>query len=380
MKARRLLIPVLVGLLAFEAAPVCACPYRPSLWTLVKDSELIALVRVDSIEQEALPSPGSQPDTVERDVAVLKILVTYKGALRSEVRLNFNCILYAGGHQVRLGDELLVFLETGETQIRRELEMASEVEKSSSVDAAVDQSDTADDSRLVNDPTDVDLDSSAEEPAPPRQDPSEERETERRWLESRIGRWFAAGDGFSTLWVGSTDRDGLDDLVTTAVRGLESGDLSPEAMRDWLVQAASFGATRFDSLVDLQAARAPKQGPEGEASASGLSDSEKRSIAAGFVRDPRPDLSLVLLLSALMGFQDEDLDRTLVAMVDTAVAAPLIPYWVPEAIRFLVASHGGRDWGSAIYERDLESGELKARWPRIAKDLQLSVGSAAALR
>src|SRR5262249_26327636 len=111
MRAQRLVILILVGLLAFDAAPVRACPLQQSLWSLMRGSELIALVSVEAFEQGEALSSGSKPDGIERNVAVLRILTTYKGALRGEVRVNFSEALYAGDHQVAPGDELLVFLE-----------------------------------------------------------------------------------------------------------------------------------------------------------------------------------------------------------------------------------------------------------------------------
>src|SRR5262249_21605125 len=208
-------------------------------------------------------------------------------ALRGEVRVNFSEALYAGDHQVAPGDELLVFLESGETQIRRSLATAPAIERSFFEDTAVERLDVAAASHFDIDEIEVDQeDASVETP-----DPCEIREAQLRWQQSRIGRWFVVGDGLSPIRVDSQDRDALDRLMTSAMRELETRDVSAETMRDWLVQAAALRTTRFRALFDLLITGVRTDGSDSEAPSSELSDSEKRVIAASFVRDPTPDWS-----------------------------------------------------------------------------------------
>ena len=383
MKAQRLFIPFLAGLLTFETVPVGACPIvRRPLWSLMKDSDLIALVQVEAFEREELPV-GSKPVGIERDVVVLKILETYKGSLRTEVRVRFFDSLYAGDHEVAPGDPLLVFLEAGETQIRRRLELASEIEREGVfVDSTGEQSGMAGSSRvLIDEATVEDGVPSAEDPGLSAEDRLQIQEAERRWEESRRGHWFVAGEGLAVIRVDADERDALDDLMTAAVGELEGDGPTPETARGWLVSAVGIRSTRPFALEDLEQLLAiPRDPPQGELHESGLSEAEQRSIASGFVRDPIGDGSLPALLGLLDGFDDADLDRAVVSVIDAAFEAPETPWWVPEAIRFLIARRGWRDWGSEMWRRDLEGGELRQRWPLTRKDLHLSSGSAGGLR
>jgi hypothetical protein len=84
-----------------------------------------------------------------------------------------------------------------------------------------------------------------------------------------------------------------------------------------------------------------------------------------------------LLMSVLSGFQDSELDRVLVSVIDSAVKAPESPWWLPEAIRLLVVRRGWHDWGSEMWRRDLASGDLKKEWTLVARDLGLPIASPA---
>ncbi len=130
--------------------------------------------------------------------------------------------------------------------------------------------------------------------------------------------------------------------------------------------AAAERATRAATLIDLEAlVNASGQG-------TALSPSEAGTIAAGFTKAPSADESLPALLRILSGYEDSELDRAAVSVLEAALAAPRIPFWVPDVIARIVARSGRRDWGSSIWQRHLENGTLRDLWPSVAGDLHLS--------
>jgi hypothetical protein len=351
MKTARTLIGFLIGFVALAGRPAPGCVVeRTSLWEKIKNAELIAFARVEKLEQEIDRSPGAalvgSEDGFDRDVAVLKILGTWKAPAGSEVRLNYSGGLYAGGRRVVAGDEILVFLESGETQIRRFRE-------------AKQASPAAPESFEADAETTESVESSADQ------------DHLRQWEESRTGRWFLTGYGSAVLAVESADMDPLRGLLAEAVR-LQAGSPVPdETPRAWLAKAAGLRTTRADALEDL---RLLVERPESEESVPGtsrLSEEELRTIADGFVGEPSADWSVPALLELLSGYEDDAFDRAVISVIEAGVNAPRIPSWVPEAVRRLIVRSGWRDWGVGIWERHRADGTLKEIWPAVAKELGL---------
>jgi hypothetical protein len=360
MKTVRMLAALLIGLVALGDAPVRACPLRVMFWDVIRQADLVAVARVERIERRkgSAAAPGaavSGAEEFESDAAVLEIVESWKGSARGAIRVGFDGQLLSEGHRVAVGDQLLVFLVSGEEQIRRAHESAAEWDREPSADEPI-----------------ADAESDADfEPAAP-QDPPD-GEWERRWEQSRVGRWFLADAGSGILTVASADLDPLRRLVDQAVRLEEAGPASEEARREWLVQAASVRKTRRNAIRDLLIL-AGERGPDAERAASpenGLSEGELQSIADGFTGEPVADASVPVLAELLARFQDETFDRALVSAVEAGVAAERIPSWVPEAVRQLVARRGWRDWGAEIWRRHVADGTLKEIWPAVARDLRL---------
>ena len=349
MRTTRALVGFLVGLVALGRSSAPACLLRTPVWDVIEQAELIALVRIEAFE------PGEKD--FEPDVAVLKILETWKGSVRGEVRVAFAGNLSEDGRRAVAGDRILVFLESGETQIRRrqEAEMAAYEQRAAEW--------TSDDEESGEDFEPV----SSEEP-------SRQQDSDRRWETTRMGRWFPAGSGNGVLVPDARDTKPLRDLVDQAVRLQEGSPVPDDLRREWLVHAAAVRETRRDAIADLRILLAAS-GQEGEGSVSTpgpLSVSEQRTIAESFVGDPGADAAAVpALMSLLSGLEDESFDRALVAVISAGVAAPRIPGWVPEAVRQLVVRRGWRDWGSAIWQRSVDDGTLKEMWPAVARDLRL---------
>lgn len=98
-----------------------------------------------------------------------------------------------------------------------------------------------------------------------------------------------------------------------------------------------------------------------------MTASEAQAIASGFAGAPSADESLPALLRLLSSYSDAELDRTVVSVLEAAMAAPRIPFWVPEVIGQVVARSGWRDWGAAIWVRYLEDRTLREVWPAVAE-------------
>lgn len=363
MKTARTLVAFLIGLVALLDRPAPGCPLaRTPLWDLIQTAELIAFVRVEKLEPEQNRSPVAAPvssdedsDDFDRNVAILKVLDTWKGPFLGAIRLNYSGDLSVGGRRVVVGDEIVVFLESGETQVRRAREAEQTVEQevaASSADA---------------------------EPIPPEQLLAD-RDYVRRWEESRTGRWFVAGYGVDLLAAESADTYPLRELVSEAVQ-LQAGNPVPdETKRAWLVEAAGLRAAREVAILDLQQIIQRSESDESAPAKARLSQGELRTIADGFVRNPSADSSVPALLEFLSGYEDGEFDRAVISVIEAGVAAPRIPWWIPEAIRHLIVRSGWHDWGAGIWERHRAEGDLKEIWPAVAKDLQLPSVPPASLR
>jgi hypothetical protein len=369
----------LIGFLALR--PVSsACPWStPTTWELVREAELIALVRVDAFERDRkLPScesASAAPGDSECDVAVLRILETWKGSLRSEVRVSFAGSLLADHGKVAVGDELVVFLESGETQVRRALEgpgapLPPPIVVASADDESAEVADDEGESELseISDvpPESSDVSVTAE-------DLQAAGDEERLWLESRIGRWYVSGWGSGVRAVKEEAVSSIREFLVGTIRLQDSVEPSPEAIREWLIQAASTGSTRRYAIEDLQRTLGVSADPaQGRIRKTPLSENERQTLAAGFIRDPREDESVPLLMSLLSGHEDESVDAAFAHAIAGALSASPIPSWTPDAIRFLIARRGLRDWGAEMWRQDLEAGNLRKRWPRLLKDLRLA--------
>ncbi len=103
----------LIALMAFDASPVSACSLRLSTpaWTAIEQADWIVLARVERLEADSpngTPSRDVSNDSLERDVAVLRVLETWKGSRARELRVHFG----SGGFRDRLiaGTTVVMFL------------------------------------------------------------------------------------------------------------------------------------------------------------------------------------------------------------------------------------------------------------------------------
>lgn len=202
----------------------------------------------------------------------------------------------------------------------------------------------------------------------------------RRWEESRTGRWFTAGYGVGLLVAESADTHPLRELVSEAVQLQAGNPLPDETKRAWLVEAAGLRAAREVAILDLQQIIQRSESDESAPAKARLSQGELRTIADGFVRNPSADSSVPALLELLSGYEDDEFDRAVISVIEAGVAAPRIPWWIPEAIRHLIVRSGWHDWGAGIWERHRAEGSLREIWPAVAKDLQLPSAPPAPLR
>jgi hypothetical protein len=374
MKTIQTLVGFLIGFVALAGRPARGCVFvETTLWEKIQTAELIAFVRVAKLERgpdhlAGAALVGSEGDTggFDPDVAVLKIVETWKGPYLAEVRLNYSGNLYAGSRRVAVGDEVLVFLESGEAQVRR----MHEAEQS------------ADDAAAAG--------SKAGDEATPPEDSLAARDYLRQWQnflrqweESRTGRWYLPDYGSGILDARRADMNPLRDLVDEAVRLQAGGPVPEEAQRAWFVKAAELRATRASAVEHLHVLaqhQESDESDESDATKSRLSEEELQTIADGFVRDPSMDWSVPALLDLLSGYEDDAFDRAVISVIEAGVEAPQIPAWVPEAIRRLIARSGWRDWDTAVWEQHRADGTLREIWPTVAKELGLPSVPPAVLR
>jgi hypothetical protein len=350
MRMPRTLFSLLVVGLINGDMPAPACPVRISLWQAIHQSDLIGLARVERFENE-----GDVGENVfENGAVVLKTLETWKGPRLADVRVNFGGTLSSGGRRVQAGDSILVFLESGESQIRRSRETQAVAESASDESS--------------------DGDAPASGPGEsPREVSLSQQEYVRHWEGHRLGRWFFSGPGTGVVDVRRSDPRPLRDLLAEAVNLQGESEAAGEAPVDWLIRAATVAEVREEAIRDLrmQLEQSESGQTDADAGKQRLAGEDLRRIAAAFTRDPGADSSVPELMSLLSGIEDDGFDRAVVSVIEAAVDAPQIPYWVPDAIRHLVVRYGRRDWGSEVWQRDLREGKLKEYWPAIARDLGL---------
>jgi hypothetical protein len=363
MKSWKALLAVFLGLAASGAPPAKACIVLPTpLWDVVGRSDVIALARVEGFERKPPRPGGCGGADPEMDVAVLKILDSWKGSPGRTLRLDFTGELMAGGRRVAEGDRILIFLESGESQVRRNREAGENEEYPRE--------------RVVE----VEGDDVVTEPLS-EQELFDILESERLWEESRIGRWFVADPAGGVLIARDEAIGPFGDVIGRAVRLQEAGPVSQEAVRAWLLQAIGVRSLRRRAIENLEAAAGYPRLRSGEPSSrrGGLTAEEQRTLAGIFTADPLADSTLPAIIGLLNGLEDEDFDRAVVSVIEAGVAAEKVPYWIPEAIREVIARRGWRDWGSALWHRYAAEGTLKDVWPAVARDLQLPAASPAAL-
>ncbi|MDQ2871390.1 MAG: hypothetical protein M3S32_11640 [Acidobacteriota bacterium] len=338
---RMLAASSLIALMAFDASPASGCSLRSwtPAWTAIEEADWIVLARVERLEEdspEGAPSRISH-DSLERDVVVLEVLETWKGPRARELKVHFG----SGGFRDRLsaGKTVVMFLERGESTLRR---------------TDVDSEGPEDDfSETVQD-------------GPSHADRLAGEAFERAWEAHRLGRIFPVGDASAILTPEESEARSVRDLIASALSLQESGPVDEIRRREWLVSASADRNLRAMTLFELEVL----VGASGEEGA--LTASEAGAIAAGFTGAPAANESLPALLRLLSSYRDADLDRTVVSVIQAALAAPRVPYWLPEVIGQIVARAGWRDWGAAIWQRHLEDGTLRDLWPAVARDLHLS--------
>ena len=121
MKKKLLVAILTVAVMATAARFASAYPIPPvTLWQLVAQADIVVLARVERIEIAERPVDGPIEGAWDRDIAVLRILETWKGDPRSEIRVSYcSTMMCPAPPRFEEGEVVLAFLETGETQMVR---------------------------------------------------------------------------------------------------------------------------------------------------------------------------------------------------------------------------------------------------------------------
>jgi len=106
MKHPRAVSALVAILITYGAAPAGACNPGRTLLEMIQSTERIALVRVENIDDA----------DASRQAIVLKVAEIWKGPAESEIRITQSGQLYAFGHRVSKGDQILIFLEGENSQ------------------------------------------------------------------------------------------------------------------------------------------------------------------------------------------------------------------------------------------------------------------------
>lgn len=106
MKHPRTVAALVAILIARGAPPAAACIPARSLLDLIQSAERIALVRVENIDDA----------DATRLSFLLRVGEIWKGPAESEIRITQPGQLYAGGHRVSRGDQILILLEGEDAQ------------------------------------------------------------------------------------------------------------------------------------------------------------------------------------------------------------------------------------------------------------------------
>lgn len=160
-------------------------------------------------------------------------------------------------------------------------------------------------------------------PAPPRYDPGA---TVLAFLsrDDRHGTWQTVHLSYGTVYPSPQD------LLIYAARVREAAALQSKKSLDrvdrmeWLVRCTEDRATRWDGLYELIGAPKPRAYEDGELRippAELLTDEQRARIATGFIRGPRLDGTVSLLVNVLGSYRDDRFDRAAIAAIDRELQA-----------------------------------------------------------
>ncbi|TQF12883.1 hypothetical protein FJV41_26765 [Myxococcus llanfairpwllgwyngyllgogerychwyrndrobwllllantysiliogogogochensis] len=167
------------------------------------------------------------------------------------------------------------------------------------------------------------------------------------FLTHRAGKWRAVAKSYGTRYPASNDDlEAYRRAVTLARNAHEKwtqerivgrgGNL--EAARvDWQVRVSAHPATRWDGLYGLV--------PEGDSARAFydgrvrtpvvLTGAQREQLARGFVERPPLDRALPMMLKALRGHSDKEVDLMAARALETALTLDGPPGWVPRAFSLL---------------------------------------------
>jgi hypothetical protein len=164
------------------------------------------------------------------------------------------------------------------------------------------------------------------------------------------GKWRTVGLSYGTRYPTSTgEAEAYKRAITQAHEAQQEAAPAPdggvaleEPGTDWLVLAASHPATRWDGLYGLV--------PESDeylffydqrgSRPVSLTGEQREQLARGFVEHPPLDRSLSMMLAALRGHANAEVDRVAANALETLLADGRPPYWAPLALDLLRERHG----------------------------------------
>ncbi|WP_342375808.1 hypothetical protein NVS55_31615 [Myxococcus stipitatus] len=211
-------------------------------------------------------------------------------------------------------------------------------------------------------------------PAPPRY---EEGHTVVAFLTRRAGKWRTVALSYGTRYPASPDdteayrhavtlaKNAQDRWTQARIVGRRT-DL--EAARvDWHVRASVHPATRWDGLYglvpDSDAARSSYD--RNARNPARLTGAQLETLARGFVEQPPLDPALPMMLTALRGHVDTQVDVSAARALETVLGLGEPKGWVTHAFDLLRARHG-----ETLQER--ESLTSEAQWKRRLEDWSLA--------
>ena len=330
-------VAVILAVSLLTPRPAGAYPIPPvTLWHLIEQADIVVLARVVRIDEpEEQPTENEREQAVgDGDVAVLRVLETWKGEEPGEIRVNFSRgVICPAPPRYEVGEIVLAFLERGETHTRRWAEANAQREEE----------------RLRMTPEEK----AAEEAAwreTGREPPTVEEEAQwkaegddlfRRFSAWAMGRWLTIAESYGTLYPAEEDQPVFRDLVRQAVRLQAAGKVEPADRREWLISAAERRATRWQGLYELTpAADQLHYFYDGKREATPLTGSELDRLARGFVREPSVDSTLTMLIPLLAPLPDAAVDRAAVAAIEAALENRRQAWWLPGAIEAAIARFG----------------------------------------
>ena len=347
MNKRSIVVLVLVPFVlsqVFFPSRSKACPVLASLWDFVKQSDLIVLATVESVEvdpTEANPMESS----IEQDRVVLRVIDTWKGPFLREVTVT------SYPEQYTVGDHVVAFLEQGESRAQRWRE---------AIEGRRPRTWTP--KRKATTPVD---EWSAE-------DQAKEMARIQTFAQWARGRWLSV-DHESP----STDEKeaaAFQQLVVSAVQLQSGGTIDHAARLDWLVSAAARRSTRSYGLDELPRSRQWQSSEGEEGPAKLLTQDQLARLAEGFRLEPSADDSDVAMLEVLASYPDVEVDRTAASLVEAGLLLKPIPGWVLSLVAETLKRYGD-DFGDRIGRGDLpdplpgERDTLPAIWRQARAEL-----------